>query len=186
MKTCITYPSPRPAPLNSIAIYAWCVFVYPQVFCVGSDFHLFTCLVTSANLCTIVQTPCHYHTQQALQGFSRVAPYLDTLPAPSTAQVLERPTTKYLSVRPLQCTLGSSYSVDASVQVYDNVDSRDEDLGCDEDDDWISILAPYTASKAEIQKPKRKLGGYLAYQSIPDTPHASFPLDPSTQQANLQ
>lgn len=47
----------------------------------------------------------------------------------------ERPAAEYLSVRPLPGISGSSYSVDASVQVYDDVDGRDEDLGGDEDDD---------------------------------------------------
>lgn len=47
----------------------------------------------------------------------------------------ERPAAGYLSVRPDPGILGSSYLVDAGVQVYHDVDGRNKDLGGDEDDD---------------------------------------------------
>lgn len=51
------------------------------------------------------------------------------------------PCCRILSVRPFPGILGNSRLVDASVQVDDDVDSCDEDLGGDEDDDCISGLA---------------------------------------------
>ena len=38
-------------------------------------------------------------------------------------------------VKPFLLYVGSSRSVDASVQVHDNIDRRNKDLGGDEDDD---------------------------------------------------
>ena len=39
-------------------------------------------------------------------------------------------------VRPFLRYVLSSFSVDASVQVHDDIDRRNKDLGGDEDDDW--------------------------------------------------
>ena len=49
---------------------------------------------------------------------------------------MERPAAGYLSTRPFLSASGNNRSVDARVQVHDDIDRRDEDLGGDEDDDW--------------------------------------------------
>lgn len=62
----------------------------------------------------------------------------------------------YLSVRPFPKLWGTSYLVDAGVQVHDDVDCRNQDLGGDEDNDWTFRLASYVCIKAQLQKEGKK------------------------------